>query len=167
MPIPPRLVEVPTQEDIEKALGRLCTNALRTYWILEKGRKLMGLDCVREHLAAHPRDERGYALALRQYLEDPLERVESPQSRVILEIVLGLGDKRWKSRDWRREKAKARRKEAGRLFRGSDGEGKVGADTIRQHHEPKAVAALAELVWHDEIATRSRAEQQDDGTQIG
>jgi hypothetical protein len=156
--LPERLAEIPTQEVVEKALSRLCTKALRTYWILEpEGRILLGLDCVREHLKANFSEEKDYAVALRKYLEDPVQRVESPQYRTILEVVLGLGDDEWKTKEWRHEKAKARRTRAGVLFRGSDEDDEtVEADTIRQHHEPRAIHALAEIVWTDEMEARSK-----------
>jgi transposase-like protein len=155
VPIPPRLEEIPTQKAIAKALGRLSTNALMTWWILEKGRLLMGLDCVRAHLDPSAAEEKDYARALRKYLDSAVERVESPQHRVILEIVLGLGEEQWKAKDWRKQKAKVRRTEAGRKFRPD--EGTVTFGTIRQHHEPRALKALAEIVLKDEQQARDEA----------
>jgi hypothetical protein len=152
MAIPVRLDEIPSQKAIAKALGRLCTNALLTWWILEKGRLLMGLDCVRAHLSPNASDEKDYARALRKYLETAVERVESRQHRIILEIVLGLGDEKWKAKDWRKKKAKARRTEAGHKFRPN--EGNVTFGTIRQHHEPRALQALAVIVLQDEQDAR-------------
>lgn len=150
---------MPTERAIEKALGRLATNALVTWWILDSGRILLGLDCVRAYLPADPTDEKAYAIALRKYLEDATERVESRQYRIILEVVLGLGDDRWKAKEWRKRKAKVRREEAGRRFRGSDGI--VRPETIRQHHEPRAIQALAAIMWSDE--RDARGEPPDDG----
>jgi hypothetical protein len=153
MAIPSRLDDIPSQKAIAKALGRLCTNALMTWWILEKGRLLMGLDCVRAHLGPSASEEKDYARALRNYLETAVPRVESRQHRIILEIVLGLGNEKWKAKDWRKKKAKARRTEAGRKFRPS--EGNVTYGTIRQHHEPRALQALAEIVLEDERLARN------------
>lgn len=116
MTVPARLTEMPTQRDIEVSLARLCTHALRTYWILEpEGWDLLGLDCVREHLVDDA-DETEYANALRRYLETAVQRVASPAYRTILEVVLGLGQGQWKSKEWRHKKASERRAEAGRLF---------------------------------------------------
>jgi hypothetical protein len=33
----------------------------------------------------------------------------------------------------------------------------VKADTIRQHHEPRAIRALADIVLNDEIQARSKS----------
>ena len=156
MVLPPRLPEMPTQQAIERALSRLCTKAVRTYWILEpEGRILLGLDCVRACLKSGSSRERDYAIALRSYLEDAVQRVESPQHRTILEVVLGVGDDRWKSKEWRKQSARVRRKEAGRLFRYAE-EDRVEADTIRQHHEPRAIHSLADVVCTDERHLREQ-----------
>jgi hypothetical protein len=114
---------------------------------------LLGLDCVRQYLPTNAHSERDYAIALRRYLEDAVQRVDSLQYRTLLEVILGVGDEDWKAKAWRAEKAKTRRREAGRVFRGSD-DYRVEADTIRQHHEPKAVRILAEIVLHDEALAR-------------
>lgn len=126
--------------------------------MLEAGRNLMGLDSVRAHLPDHSTTEEDYAIALRSYLETAVNRVESPQHRSILEIVLGLGDQQWKSREWRNRTALQRREEAGRRFRGSASP--VTAGTIRQHHEPRAIADLANIILSDE--QRERSELVDD-----
>jgi hypothetical protein len=148
------LDDVPSQKAIEKALGRLCTNALLTWWILETGVILLGLDCVQTQLGANAADEKDYARALRKYLETAVPRVESRRHRIILEVVLGLGDEKWKAKEWRKQKAKARRAEAGRRFRPSEGTVKQG--TIRQHHEPRAIQALSIIVLEDERLARSK-----------
>jgi hypothetical protein len=84
--------------------------------------------------------------------------VESGPYRKILEIVLGVGDDEWKTKEWRRQKAKARRAKAGQLFRPDEEDGDpVEADTIRQHHEPRALNALAEVVMGDERMARAAA----------
>jgi hypothetical protein len=73
--------------------------------------------------------------------------------RIILEVVLGVGDDRWKTREWRNQVAKVRRAEARRRFR--DPEGAVTFGTIRQHHEPRAIKALAAIIVNDETETRT------------
>ncbi len=162
--------ELPGEEVIEEGLARLCTKALRTYWILEPdGQSLLRLVCVQAYLKADVAEpvERDYAKALRAYLEDAVQRVASLPYRKILEVVLGLGDPTWKAKSWRHQTAKVRRAEAGRLFREpeedddddevsadalageSAGDG-VAGDTIRQHHERRAIKVLAEVVFLDE-----------------
>jgi hypothetical protein len=158
MALPIRLNQLPTQEDVERGLARLCTHALRNYWILDPkgGRALLGLDCVRAHLPGDGTAEKEYALALRAYLEVAVPRVESGAYRTILEIVLGVGDEEWSAKEWRRQKAKARRAKAGQLFRPDEEDGDpVEADTIRQHHEPRALKALAAILIEDEHAVRA------------
>ncbi len=162
MALPPRLDQTPTLKELERALGSLSTNALRKWWILEAGRSLMGLDSVRAGLPSDA-TEGDYALALRRYLETAVDRVESPQRRSILEIVLGAGDARWKSGEWRSRTARERREEAGRLFRASDRP--VTAGTIRQHHEPRAIRDLAMIVLGDE--QRARGELLDGDEELG
>jgi hypothetical protein len=152
MSVPLRSADMPTQQALARALGRLATYGLRRWWILEKARLLLGLDCVRAHLPAESTREEDYADALRSYLDDAVQRMESPQYRTILEVVLGTGESRWNSKNWRKETAKVRRTEAGRRFR--PGEHAVSYGTIRQHHEPRAVSALAEIVWADERRAR-------------
>jgi hypothetical protein len=155
MPVPTRLAETPTKEAIQQVLGLLPTQGLKRWWILENGRSLLGLDCVRAYVPKNATEE-DYADALRSYLETAVERVESPQNRSILEIVLGLGDDRWNSADWRGKSASERRAEAGRLFRGD--EGMVKGGTIRQIYEPRAIEELAAVVWHDENEARGSEE---------
>ncbi len=159
--VPVRLDDIPSQKAIERALGRLCTNALLTWWILETGGVLLGLDCVHAQLAANSDNEKDYARALRKYLETAVARVESRRHRIILEVVLGLGDEKWKTKEWRKQKAKTRRAEAGRRFRPSEGTVKQG--TIRQHHEPRAIQALSIIVLEDERL--ARAEPADAGNE--
>src|SRR5271167_3670192 len=96
--IPLRLEESPTRREVERSLGRLCTRAVRTYWILEVGRPLLGLDCVRQYLPTNAHSERDYAIALRRYLEDAVQRVDSLQYRTLLEVILGVGDEDWKAK---------------------------------------------------------------------
>jgi hypothetical protein len=151
MAVPQRLATVENQV-IEKALRRLCAKALRRHWILENGRDLLGLDCVRAYLVKNAKEE-DYADALREYLEDAIQRVESPERRVVLEVVLGLGKDRWKTRSWRHKSVDARQKEAGRRFR-LDEEETVTAGTIRKVHQPQAIRDLAEVICADEHKAR-------------
>jgi hypothetical protein len=157
-----RTDETPRVKTIEKVLGNLCTHALRTFWILEVGRPLLALDCVQARVSPPGSEkERDHAQALRKYLEDAVKRIESPQNRIVLEAVYGVGT--WNDRDWRRKKAAMRRKEAGKRFRGSDGT-PVKAGTIRQHHEPKAIRLLAAIIWRDEKMARGEPLADESGS---
>jgi hypothetical protein len=165
MSVPPRLAEIPGHETVEKVLGHLCTYALRNYWVVEQGRILMGLDCVRAHLreeAAANTSEEDLGAALVSYLEDAVQKIDSRPHRIILEVVLGLGADRWKADSWRDQTATRRRAEAGRSFR--DGDRPVTYGTIRQHHEPRAIRDLAEIICQDErLAREGSAQGNDDG----
>jgi hypothetical protein len=164
MSVPPRLAEIPKQETIEKVLGHLCTYALRKYWVVEQGRLLMGLDCVRAHLGAESganASEEDLGAALVSYLEDAVEKIDSRQHRIILEVVLGLGADTWKADNWRDQTATRRRAEAGRSFRGA-GARPVTYGTIRQHHEPRAINDLADIIWQDERLARGESGQADE-----
>lgn len=129
---------------LERTLAALCTRGLRNWWILDTARPLFDLQGVRRHLPLDTRDGDGYAVAVREHFEDMLLLVENHHHRVILEVVLGLGDDRWRSKDWRQSTARTRREEAGRLFRGDDG--RVTGGTIRQLHEPRAIGELAQIM---------------------
>src|SRR5580704_4735578 len=156
MTVPPRQQDMPTRRAVENALGRLCTNGLRKWWVLETARVLMGLDCVRAGLRSKTSlNEKDYVDALRTYLGAAIDKVESPQRQIILEVVLGIGEPRWETKEWRKESAKVRRKEAGRRFR--NGERVVTAGTIRQHHEPRAIKELATIILADEEHARSQS----------
>jgi hypothetical protein len=171
----PQLGDLPADDAVRDALARLSTKALRTYWILEpEGHLLLRLACVQKHLKvdAATAVEKDYARALRSYLEDAVQRVASLPYRTILEVVLGVGDPAWQAKSWRRETAKVRRARAGELFREEDeddeepgadkdaaeaGVDGVAGDTIRQHHEPRAIKALAEVVLQDERQAKDAA----------
>ncbi len=147
-----RLPETPQREEIEEVLAVLCTNALKKWWILERGRSLLGLDCVRAHIGKDDSED-AYAIALRSYLQDAIARLESPQNRTILEVVLGVGDPQWDNRKWRSNTAEIRRTEAGRRFRESE---RIVTDgTIRKLHEPRAIGELSEIIWQDERVARA------------
>jgi hypothetical protein len=149
---PPRLRETPKRSTVEKILGHLCTGALKKYWVLEHGRPLMGLDCVRAYAGSRSTED-DLAAALVEYLEDAVQRVDSPQNRRLLEVVLGLGEADWRAESWREKTATERRAKAGRTFRGADARA-VTFGTIRQHHEPKAIYDLATIVLADEKHAR-------------
>lgn len=160
MGVPRRLESVENQV-IEKALRRLCAKALRRHWILENGRDLLGLDCVRAHLVEDA-EEDDYADALRDYLEGAVQQIESPERRVILEVVLGLGDEKWKAKAWRHKSVDSRQKEAGRLFRLEEEE-TVTAGTIRKVHQPHAIRDLTEVILADERKTREQTPEGGSG----
>jgi hypothetical protein len=143
---------MPTVEEIDGALGALCRRALRSWWILEVGEVLIGLDCVRHYLPEQPKEDRDYVVSVRKYLETALGRMKSTQHRILLEVVLGLGDERWNNKEWRQHAAKERRAEAGRLFRES--EDMVDESTIRRVYQPRATAELAQIIWSDEDTQR-------------
>jgi hypothetical protein len=153
MTVPTRSPEVPALDDIDKALSALCTRGLRSWWIIESGGPLLALDCVQAYLPTpSSTDERDYAHALRAYLEHALGDVKSSPHRVILEVVLGLGDEQWKTKEWRSKSAKERRTEAGLRFR--ENEDPVADGTVRQVYEPRARLELAEIISRDEKLTR-------------
>jgi hypothetical protein len=155
--MPPRLSEAPPLEAIKGTLSTLCTRGLRSWWIVESGVLLMGLDCARAYLISDPQEERDYAVAVRDYLETALGEMGSPPHRTIIEAVLGLGREEWRTEEWRNKSAFERREEAGRKFRG---EGDIVASgTIRQVYEPRAIAELAEVISRDEQAARSELAQ--------
>ncbi len=122
---------------------------------------MLGLDCVRVRLVKNAKEE-DYADALREYLEGAVQRVESPERRVILEVVLGLGDEKWRAKSWRHKSVEVRREEAGRLFRPEEDE-TVTAGTIRKVHEPYAIRDLTEVILADE--GKARGEAPDDGAE--
>lgn len=151
---PPRLPEVPDQGAIRDVLGQLSAMP-RGWWIVDNGQLLMGLDCTQRCVRPKPTSEEDYADAVRSYLDIAVGKVASRQHRVILEVVLGLGDEKWRSQEWRSKSLGKRREEAGRLFRGAEGGVKGG--TIRQIHEPRAIEELAAIVWHDEKVARGES----------
>lgn len=149
-----RVEGMPTQRAIEKALARLVQSGLRKRAIVETAPILIDLQQVRFEARADMRKP-DLAVATREYLGDAIARMESRRQRILLEILLGVGDSRWDNRDWRREPAKVRRREAGRYFR--TGERQVTGGTIRQHYEPDAIRALAEILIADELGARQEA----------
>lgn len=134
---------VPTRS----ALGRLCTRGLLRYWIRSRAGPLLDLgsvgDRARELLQSPGspidlNDSDGRPEALIEILRELVGGMRRSQLQKeegkLLWIVLGL-DPRFAGRS-----ARVRREAAGREFRG--GEATVGAGTIRQLHEPRALDAL-------------------------
>lgn len=144
MAVPP-LDELPQQTTIRKQLGTLCTNGVQPYWVIDRCRLLLGLACVRGETSTSSDDELVDCLV--SYLRDAVERIESRQHQIILTVVLAL-DKQYLGTT-----AIERRTVAGRLFRGQ-GSKPVMWGTIRQHHEPRALEALAAIVHADEKQVR-------------
>lgn len=114
--------------------------------VIDDCRELLALRCVQE------RAERGARAtpeelfeALAAYLEHAVGKLDKFQHRRLLTIVLAIDE------SYRGTTAKHRRTKAGELFRGADSE-PVTAGNIRQHHEPKAIAALADIMHDDESA---------------
>jgi hypothetical protein len=145
--------DLPTQETIEEALRHLITYAARKKWILESGPVLTNLRIVRKEVDEDA-SQKEFALAVREYLENAVQRVKSSKNRVILEVVLGLGKKRWKEKSWRHEPVSVRRKEAGRHVRA---DAPATASTIRTYYEPRAIQDLAKVILADERKARGRS----------
>jgi hypothetical protein len=153
MPVPPRFGRLPEPAELEKELMVICRQP-RGWWIAENAHILMGLDCVRSYVAEGPA-EAVYADAVRSYLEFAVTRVPSREYRTLLMVILGLRDERWQRAEWRARSAQERRAEAGQLFRGEDGP--VASGTIRQIHQPRAVAELARTIAFDEKAAAEQS----------
>jgi Restriction endonuclease len=133
---------------IERSLAALCTHGTCSWAIVEQARPLFSLHSVRRHLPPNAHQELDYAAAVRAHLEDALLSIESFQHRVILEVVLGLGDARWKTDEWRNESAETRRAQAGQLVHGADGA--LTGDAIMRLHEPRAVGELTKVIYAHE-----------------
>jgi hypothetical protein len=146
---PTRLKKVPEEASIEEALKAVCTSP-RGWKIRDT--ILVGLDCTQKHMPEESDRLDDFSDAVREYLEEALGKEIEPHNRVILEVVLGLGDDKWRGQEWRKLSAMKRREEAGRLFRSE--EGVVQAGTIRQLHEPRAREELAAIIWRDEKRAR-------------
>ena len=80
--------------------------------------------------------------ALREVLLEATKRLGQSQYRSLLKIVLGLEE------EYAGLSAAKKRAIAGQKFRG--GQRPVSGGTIRQHHEPKALAELAEILFSSE-----------------
>lgn len=129
--------------EIRKALGRLVTKGAQPYWVMEAGRALLGLAAVRERLKPDDiNDPEAETAALVAVLREAIDRLGHRPESALLTAVLGL------DRDLLGRSAHERRAIAGRVFRGESA--RVAAGTIRQHHEPKALDLLAEVLWSDE-----------------
>ncbi len=157
MAVPDRYRKTPPLEDIERALRHLCTNALRTEWILDEkgGLPLLGLACVRDQIkpGADKKDDTVYSQALRKYLKGAVERIKPNHPyRVVIEVVMGVGDEEWENKTWRKKSAKLRRTRAGEVVRPEAED--IKPDTIRQNYEPPACTELALIVWNEEREVR-------------
>jgi hypothetical protein len=149
---PRKLKDVPPVGEIQVALQALCTEP-RGWKIRDN--MLMGFVRAQEHMPAKSSRSDDFSDGVRTYLDEAVLRVGQQHHRVILEVVLGLGEEKWRDKDWRQLSAEKRREEAGRLFRGEDGVVKAG--TIRQLYEPKAREELAAIIWRDEKRARGES----------
>jgi hypothetical protein len=147
----PLLENVPSEAEIAELLERICVNP-RSWYLLESARELTGLACTRPFLPDPANEEHDYAEAVRHYLNDVVPRVESEPDRLLLEVVLGVVDPRWRGRTWRNEPVEARREEAGRQV---GGEQPIGADEVRDVLEPQALARLATVIRGEEERARA------------
>jgi hypothetical protein len=135
----------PTVQGIRDDLSRLIAEGLVPYNVAENGRRLLELrvvaDRVRGDLLDADEDEREYAYtqALTSVLQDAVERpVMSRKHRRVLKYVLPLHPKLLGMT------ARERRTEAGKALK--DGKKAVKGGTVRSYYEPKALAALAEVL---------------------
>jgi hypothetical protein len=137
---------------ISRSLRRLCTKGAESWWIIERAPALLELECVRRAAGEQP-GSRGRATALIRILRElVLEFLHEPHG-VLLWIVLGL-ESDYVGSDGEHYhlldlNAFERRTLAGAEFRG--GRHRVGANAIRLHHEPVAVARLSHLLLRREI----------------
>jgi len=67
-------------------------------------------------------------------------------------MVLGLGEAQWRDPDWRSKPLQERQEKAGSHIRKPE---TVKLPTVRAH-QPKAVAALVEIILVDEAALRDK-----------
>lgn len=128
--------EDPRFNRLRRELGRLCTNGVEHYWVLDVANHLLELDTVKARMKGT--DDDSIYNAVVDELRDAVEKLAPRRHRRILTIVFGL-DERYLG-----DSAKSRRTMAGMEFR--DGSRPVSPETIRQHHEPKALDKLTELL---------------------
>ena len=143
------MIERPSRDEVAEALAVLVRYGAEGVWRNDAA-PLLSLPGVRTRHDATV-DSEG-AAALKDVLVQSLERVPSPQYRGLLRVVLGLDP------EYADLPAKERRAVAGRMFRGGDSP--VSAGTIRQHHEPKALAELAAVLVPHEAGTIERSDQR-------
>lgn len=139
------MIDRPSRDEVAKALAVLVRYGGDAVWRNDAG-PLLSLPGVRTRPEA-PANSEG---ALKELLLQSLEDVPSPQYRGLLRVVLGLDPEHADL------PATERRAVAGRMFRG--GSSPVSAGTIRQHHEPKALAELAAVLVPHEAWTSERSE---------
>lgn len=121
------------RRDVRTALSRLVAQGPRAIWLPE-AQPLLKLPAVRQRLE----EGEGADAALLFVLRDAVDQMGASQHGTILRIVLALDP------EYEALSVRARREIAGKAFRG--GRKAVQPGTIRQHHEPKALDHLAELL---------------------
>lgn len=143
------LADLPKQSTIRRQLGTLATGSVEPYWVIDNCRQLLGLKCVRARLDKDPPEsDHDLVEALVVYLRDAVEEVPKRQHQILLTIVLAIEP----NSPHIGTTAKKRRTAAGKAFRG--GRKPVGHGTIRQHHEPKAIFSLSEVIYRHECEAR-------------
>jgi hypothetical protein len=133
------------EEEIRQALARLVSGGPEAVW-LPQVQPLLELPAVRKRAESEKEDP---AEALRAVLLEAIEELGQSQYRNLLEIVLGLAP------GSANLSAGERRTLAGERFRG--GRKPVTAGTIRQHHEVRALAELAQRLASEAPAGRPQA----------
>ncbi len=130
----------PSEKEVRAALARLVAHGIDAVWHPE-AQALLELPVVRERLD-EPKGEDA-ADVLREVLTEAVGQLGQSQYRRLLTIVLGLEP------EYARMMAGRKRAIAGREFRG--GSNPVGAGTIRQHHEPRALDELAAMLCTGQV----------------
>ncbi|HEX8207702.1 MAG TPA: hypothetical protein VF587_16680 [Solirubrobacteraceae bacterium] len=142
---------------LRKDLGRLVEGGLFDWWILQICEsRIFGLRCVRGRCTKPDAPgEEDLVKATRSLIADAIEQIGSRQHRILLTIVFGF-DERFTLEDTNLQQ---RREAAGIHFR--DGQRQVKWGTIRQHHEPKGLDLLTEV-----IAGMERQAAEDGGAML-
>src|SRR5215218_6284702 len=134
---------LPSEKEVREALAKLIVLGPDAVWSPEV-QPLLQLPAVQEKA-----DELGAdrpAQALKSVLQAAVDDLGESQYRVLLTIVLGLEPQ------YEFLSAGEKRAVAGERFRG--GARKVGAGTIRQHHEPRALDELATRLMAPRVGAR-------------
>lgn len=122
---------------LRNELGRLCTEGVERSWVLEVANHLLELDTVKARLNGADDDDSKFEAVVAE-VREAVGKLGGYQHKRLLGVVLGLDDK------FLGMSARGRREFAGIEFRG--GQRPVGRETIRKHHEPKALDKLTELL---------------------
>jgi hypothetical protein len=127
----------PDDQEVRRALGRLCTKGPIPWWVRDEADALLRLRCVVDRAQASDGrlDQVG---ALVEILRELVSRIGHQSHGQILWIVLGLEE------GYTEQSVEERRKLAGEKFR--DGMKPVTPSTIRQHHEKKALDRLTKML---------------------